>query len=116
MKEEQTASGLLFSPMTVTFDKYDPLTAEKEAERAKRNEIAFGEAFWENFEYLHHIIGQNKLVRLCTHKCINKYKWILEYHQGRVMGVMDFENHVIVGEHTQPCAVSKKFSNLDTYA
>ncbi len=39
----------------------------------------------------------------------------MEYSQDRKTGVVDFENPLVVGEHTCLCAVSNNISDIDTY-
>ena len=64
---------------------------------------------------MHHHIGQKNVVYYCTQKCRNQCKCVLEYSWDRVTGVVDFENPIVVGEHTRPCAVFNNIPNLDTY-
>ncbi len=80
------------------------------------NEIAPGKTFWGNFEYTHSDIGQKKVVYYWTQKRSNKCKCALEFSWDKVIGVVDFENPAVVGEHTQPCAVSHNIPYLNTYA
>ncbi len=61
-----------------------------------------------------HNIRQKKVVHYCTQKHSDKCKCGLKCSWDRVIGVVDFENPVVVGEHIFSCAVSNNIPNLDT--
>ncbi len=120
-KNHPTLGNMKFKQASVFFGPL-PQSGRKEIGDMKeitsgevKNAIAPGKAFWGGFEYTHHNIRQKKVVYYCTYRHGNKCSCALEYSQERETGVVYFENPLVVGEHTCPCAVFNNISVIDTY-